>query len=102
MRKIEKLMIEAIHGKKSKTLDNTRVEYLPELDTPTHARIEHSKIYLYENHIATYCHVLNRFDYNQMTLAAWPTSTTKSRLRALGFDVQTKKGHIFVGSKQII
>lgn len=102
MRKIEKAMIEAIKCKKSKTIDNTAIEYLTALDTPTHARIEYAKIYLHGNHIASYAYELDRFDYNPVTLASWPTRTTKSRLRALGFDVMTKKGRVFVGSTLIV
>lgn len=102
MRQIEKTMLAAIKCKKSKTINNTQVEYLPALDTPTRARIEHTKIYLHGNHIATYCFDLDRFDYNPVTLATWPTNTTKSRLRALGFDVKTKKGRVFVGSTLIV
>lgn len=101
MRKIETQMINAIKAKQSKTINNTRIEYLPELDTPTHSRIEYTKIYLHGHHIASYAYGLDRFDYNPMTLAAWPTRTTKSRLRALGFNVYTKKGQTFVNSKLI-
>ena len=102
MRKIELAMLEAIKSKKTKTIDNTKIEYLPALSTPTRARIEYTKIYLHGNHIASYMYDLDRFDYNPITLAAWPTNTTKSRLRALGFDVKTKKGRTFVGSKLIV
>jgi len=102
MRKIEKAMLEAIKGKVSKTINNTAIEYLPALDTPTRARIEYTKIYLHGNHIASYAYELDRFDYNPVTLATWPTNTTKSRLRALGFDVKTKKGRVFVGSTLVI
>lgn len=101
MRKIESQMLAAIKAKQSKTIDNTRIEYLPALDTTTHARIEYTKIYLHGHHIASYAYELNRFDYNPMTLASWPTRTTKSRLRALGFNVYTKKGQTFVDSKLI-
>jgi hypothetical protein len=101
MRKIESEMIKAIKAKQSKTIDNTKIEYLCELDTPLHSRIEYTKIYLHGHHIASYAYGLDRFDYNPMTLAAWPTRTTKSRLRALGFNVYTKKGQTFVDSKLI-
>ena len=102
MRKIESMMIEAIKNKKSKTIDNTRVEYLPEVSTTTHSRIEYAKIYLHGNHIASYAYDLDRFDYNPVTLANWPSRTTKSRLRALGFQVVTKKGRTYVGTKLIV
>ena len=101
MRKIEAMIWAAIKAKKSMTLDNSRVEYLPELDTPMHSRIEYCKIYLHDHHIASYAYALDRVDYNPMTLAQWPTRTTKSRLRALGVNVYTKKGCTYVGNKLI-
>jgi hypothetical protein len=101
MRKIEKLMIEAIKNKASRKIDNTQIEYLCSIDEPMRSRIEHSKIYLHGNHIASYIHSMDRFDYNPQTLAQWPSRTTKSRLKALGFPVFTKKGRVFVGSKLI-
>lgn len=102
MREIEKTMLAAIKCKKTKTINNTKIEYLPAISTPTRARIEYAKIYLHGNHIASYAYDLDRFDYNPATLAAWPTNTTKSRLRALGFDVKTKNGRVFVGTTLII
>lgn len=35
------------------------------------------------------------------TLKKWPTNTTKSRLRALGCNVYTKKGEIYLDDKKI-
>jgi hypothetical protein len=102
MRKIEQQIWDAIKAKKSVTLNNSRVEYLPEIDTPTRGRIEYVKIYLHEHHIASYSYSHDRVDYNPVTLAQWPTKTTKSRLRALGVRVYTKKGATYVGDKLIV
>lgn len=84
MRKIERKMLDAISARKSVTLGNTRVEYLPALDTPTRSRIEYAKVYLYGNHIASFTYSHDKFDYNPQTFALWPTATTKSRLSAMG------------------
>jgi hypothetical protein len=101
MRTIEKQIWSAIHAKKSVTLSNSRVEYLSELNEPMHSRIEYAKVYLHGHHIASYTYGLDRVDYNPMTLAQWPTRTTKSRLRALGVNVYTKNGCTYVGDKLI-
>lgn len=96
MRKIETQMLEAIKARKSVALGNTTVQYLPALDTPLHARIEYAKVFLHGNHIASYTYSHDKVDYNPMTLAQWPTPTTKSRLRALGVSVYTKQGKTYV------
>ena len=101
MRTIEKQIWQTIHAKKSFKAGNTRVEYLSALNEPTHARIEYAKVYLHGHHIASYIYGLDRVDYNPITLAQWPTRTTKSRLRALGVDVYTKNGCTYVGDKLI-
>lgn len=102
MRKIEQQIWNAIKAKKSMNMGNTRVEYLPELNEPMHARIEYAKVYLHGNHIASYTYSHDRVDYNPMTLAQWPTRTTKSRLRALGVNVYTKNGQTFIGDRLIV
>lgn len=102
MRKIEQQIWNAIKAKKSMNMGNTRVEYLPELNEPMHARIEYAKVYLHGNHIASYTYSHDRVDYNPMTLAQWPTRTTKSRLRALGVHVYTKNGQTFVRDRLIV
>lgn len=96
VRKIEKMMIDLIQAKTTCNLGNTRVEYFPELNEPTHARIEYAKVYLYGNHIGTWVYSYNRFDTNKETLRRWPTTTTKSRLRALGVSVHTKNYTTYV------
>lgn len=101
MRKIEKLMIQAIENKTNWQLDNTKVEYLPAIDTTVRARIEHSKVYLHGHHIATINHEDNSYHLNTNTLFHWPTNTTKSRLRALGFNVYTKNHMTYYNDKPI-
>lgn len=96
MRKIEKEMLLAISEKRTWENDNTRVEYLHDIDTPLHARIEMSKIYLDGNHIATVCYELKRTDYNPVTLRKWPTRTTFSRLNALGIRAGKRKGITYI------
>lgn len=102
MRKIESQMLDAIKAKKSICLGNTRVEYLPELNETMHARIEYAKVYLHGHHIASYTYSHDKMDYNPMTLSQWPTPTTKSRLRALGINVYTRKGTTYVNDKKIV
>lgn len=101
MRTIEKQIWQAIHAKKSFKSGNSRVEYLCELNEPMHSRIEYSKVYLHGHHIASYDYARDRVDYNPVTLAQWPSCTTKSRLRALGVNVYTKNGCTYVGDKLI-
>lgn len=102
MRKIEQQIWNLIKSKKSGIIDNSKVEYLPELNEPMHSRIEYTKIYLHGHHIASYIYSHARVDYNPVTLALWPTRTTKSRLRALGVRVYTKKGKTFVNDRLIV
>jgi len=106
MRKIEKDMLQAIESKTNWSTDNTRVEYLQDIDTPTRARIEHAKIFLHDNHIATVSYGQKvdgktRVDYNPATLRAWPTRTTFSRLNALGIKAGMRKGIVYVNEKAL-
>lgn len=91
MRKIEREMLVAIEAKKSWKKDNTEV------------RVNftgHINVYLYGDNIA---HINQYGDKvcNVDTLAAWPTPTTKSRLRALGFDVTTIKGVTYLDDIEV-
>lgn len=102
MRKIEKKMIEAIVGKKNASLGNTTVEYRPAIETPIQSRIETSRVYLYGNHIATVIYELDgRVVANKDTLKQYPTPTTKSRLKALGVNVYTRKGVTYIDGEPI-
>ena len=93
MRKIEKMMLEAIKAKKSVSLGNTVVEYLPATKT--------SRVYLHGNHIATVDYGHDLVVVNKDTLSAYPTTTTKSRLRALGVNVCTRKGVTYLDGKPV-
>ena len=101
MRKIEKMMLEAIKAKKSVSLGNTAVEYRPAIETEIQSRIETCRVYLHGNHIATFVYDYKSVVVNKDTLSAYPTVTTKSRLRALGTDVCTRKGVTYLNGKPI-
>ena len=83
MRVIEEKMNAAIAKKQNFTLDNTTVTYNESENV--------SSILLHGNHIADYWHG-SGLRVNVQTLKRWPSNTTKSRLRALGAKVTTKKG----------
>lgn len=96
MRKIEQQMLNAINSIRNNTSakgwsnDNTIV---------TNAG-DRAKVFLHGNHIAD---VFNTgvLDVNADTLARWPTPTTKSRLRALGANVATRKGVTYLNNVAI-
>jgi len=90
MRKIEKQMVEAVNFGIPFQESNTTVT----IDFNT------AHVFLHGNHIASV--VQNgKVMVNLDTLRAYPTSTTKSRLRALGVDVYTKQGITFVNGEEI-
>lgn len=99
MRKIEQQMIAAINSKMNWTLDNTSVVYnSPTLTNPFGSK---SVIYLHGNHIADYAHESEKLTVNTDTLRQWSTPTTKSRLRALGANVSTRKGVTYLNNVAI-
>ena len=87
MRKIEQAMVKAIHGVSFWKCGNTEVH--PSGD-----------VYLHGNHIASVVKD-GSIKVNEYTLARWPSNTTKSRLRALGVNVTTKNGIIYLDGKAI-
>ena len=94
MRLIEQQMNEAITTKAVHwTKDNTDVMYL--------VNIAQSYIYVHGKPIALYDHNSARVVPDLDTLATWPTVTTKSRLRALGVDVATRKGVTYVNGVEV-
>lgn len=97
MRKIEKQMILAIAARKYWNSANTCVDYV----TAGNPHGPRSEIYLHGNHIADYWHEPKRLDVDTRTLAKWPTPTTKSRLRALGANVTTKKGVTYLNGEAV-
>jgi hypothetical protein len=100
MRKIEQQMNHAIHARKDWHLDNTAVYFIPasESGNPHGAR---SEIKLHNNHIATYWHESGELEVNANTLRRWSTPTTKSRLRALGANVTTKRGVTYLNDQAV-
>ena len=90
MRVIEKKMLNAIEQGRDFSLSNTHVK----IDANT------AHVFLHGNHIAS---VVNEGTpiVNLDTLRAYPTPTTKSRLRALGVDVYTKKGITYLYGEEI-
>lgn len=102
MRKIEQQMLNAIHNKLDKWMNNnTAVFYISasESGNPNGAR---SEIYLHGNLIAEYWHDLpTPLEVDTATLARWSTPTTKSRLRALGANVATRKGITYLNNVAI-
>ena len=97
MRKIEEEMLQAIKERRTWAKDNTRVEF---------ARGENGAtwwcdVYLHGNHIAKFDEMTWRPTVNVNTLARWPTVTTKSRLRALGANIVTKRGTVYLNGEAI-
>ena len=91
MRKIEIQMLNAIYNRKSWQSGNTVV---------TTRNDDSMSIYLHGNHIADVW-TLGFISVNQDTLKQWSTPTTKSRLRALGVNVATRKGITYLNDVAI-
>jgi len=98
MRKIEQQMLNAIESKRNWSLDNTLVHIENGGGNPFGLRAE---IYLHGNHIADYWYDDKQLDVDTRTLIDWNTRTTKSRLRALGAKVATRKGIIYLNNVAI-
>jgi len=97
MRKIEQLMNNAIAQRVAFSKDNTLVTIVND-GNPYGTRAE---VYLHGNHIANYWYQDSSLEVNERTLAEWSTVTTKSRLRALGANVTTKRGQTFLNGSLI-
>ena len=97
MRKIEHEMLSAIKGRKDWVKANTGVfmECEHQTDGPR------AEIYLHGHHIADYWYKSGELEVDEYTLSDFPTTTTKSRLRALGADVYTRKGVTYLAKKAI-
>ena len=87
MRQIESAMLAAIRQRVDFYKDNTAVVFSDHVGNP---HLD-ATVYLHGHSIAE---VLpdGSFKINTDTLQEWPTRTTVSRLRALGFDVRIKNG----------
>lgn len=92
MRVIEQKMLKAIKNAENFSLDNTTCKMIDD---------NNMAIYLHGNEIAT-VNTSNGFVMvNRDTLRRWPTNTTKSRLRALGANVTTKKGITYLDGQAV-
>jgi hypothetical protein len=91
MRKIEKQMLTAISTRKSWQGGNTTVSIRDDNSV---------SVFLHGNHIADVW-ALGFVSVNQDTLRKWSTPTTKSRLRALGANVSTRKGVTYLNDSAI-
>jgi hypothetical protein len=92
MRKIEQLMNDAIHTQKRWSLQNTIVSPIDDVNVA---------VYLHGHEIAI-VNTYNGFTMTNIdTLRRYPTNTTKSRLRALGVNVATRKGITYLDGKAI-
>jgi hypothetical protein len=92
MRKIEQLMNDAIYTQKRWSLQNTIVSPIDDTNVA---------VYLHGHEIAI-VNTHNGFVMTNIdTLRRYPTNTTKSRLRALGANVATRKGVTYLDGKVI-
>lgn len=60
-------------------------------------------VLLHGHNIATWwprtnTHTCGKLEVNEQTLAAWPTATTISRLRALGADIKVQRGTVLLNN----
>jgi len=100
MRKIEQQMMNAVYNRQSWQSGNTSVR--PRFDGSL-------SVYLHGNHIANVINsnmvddvITSRMvEVNTNTLRRWATPTTKSRLRALGANVTTRKGVTYLDNVAI-
>jgi hypothetical protein len=92
MRKIEKQMVDAINRRIDFSSANTLVIKIDDVN---------SAIYLHGNHIADVNSHNGFVMVNTDTLRRWSTNTTKSRLRALGANVSTRKGVTYLNNVAI-
>lgn len=99
MRKIEQKIVDAVRDGLDLTIGNTSVWFLSsgETDNPR----PRSRVFLHNQHIATFCHNSGLLEVNRDTLRQWPTATTKSRLRALGAKVETRKGVVYLNGEAL-
>ena len=93
MRLIEEQMNQAINSKSTWSKDNTEVIYFANSDV--------SMVYLHGHKIAVFDHYNDEIIADINTLSAWPTRTTKSRLRSLGIDIYTRKGITYLNDREV-
>lgn len=98
MRSIEQEMLKAMNRFKQESKaqtwrkDNTKIRS----DT-----VGHISVYLHDNRIAYTAAFTKKLTVDINTLREWPTMTTRSRLRALGFDLCSIKGELHLDNVSI-
>jgi hypothetical protein len=92
MRKIEIQMLNAVYNSKSWQSGNTSVRPIDDVNCA---------VFLHGNHIADVNGGTGFVMVVTHTLRAYPTVTTKSRLRALGANVTTRKGVTYLDNVAI-
>ena len=92
MRKIEKQMLNAVKNKAIRFISG---------NTWVSGHGGTSQVFLHNNHIATFQHDTGKLAVNTYTLRQWPTATTKSRLRALGAQVETRNGVVYLNGETL-
>jgi hypothetical protein len=97
MRVIEKQMLAAISNCKNFASGNTAVKVLSSYPASTKT----IEVLLHGHSIAIISGQDNFLTVNKNTLQSWPTTTTKSRLRALGANVTTKRGVTYLNNEAI-
>lgn len=90
MKVIEKEMLQAIESGDHWGKDNTSIRHFNGV----------AQVFLFGNHIAD-VHADGGVVVNRGTLLEYPTVTTKSRLRALGVNVVTKKGVTYLNGDKV-
>jgi hypothetical protein len=97
MRKIEQQMNAAI-----RSLANGRTDRgWTSGNTIVASAGDRAKVFLHGNHIADVFYADDKVEVNQATLYRWDTPTTKSRLRALGCNVYTRKGVVYLDDQPV-
>lgn len=94
MKTIERQMNAAIAKRRAWHGANTRVEIVDGLPWDC-------EVFLHGNHIADVNSYTGGVTVNKDTLKRWSTVTTKSRLRALGVNVYTKRGVVYLNDVAI-
>lgn len=104
MRKIEKAMLEAIKARKNWSLDNTRVEFCPVMNSAYYGVSSGGnlvgRVELHGHLIATVTPSGEIKPYSD-TFRRWPTMTTASRLRALGIDASIRQGRAYIDGQLV-
>lgn len=87
MRQIEKAMLSALRENRTARLNNTDVVVINDTE---------KAVFLHGHKIARY--TCGKF---YVSLCGWNTTTTRSRLRALGVNVTTKQGTPYIGGEAV-